>query len=150
MRLKDKEITDTNEMQKIIKKAQVCRMGLSDEGRPYIVPMCFGYGNDTVYFHCAAQGMKIDILRGNPQVCLEFEADITLESSDKACDWDMHYKSVIAFGKAEFVTDLAEKKKALGLLMGQYSDTTFEFPEQAVKHITIIKVPITEMTGKKT
>ena len=43
MRRKDKEILDKKEIESIIKKAGVCRLGLSDNNIPYIVPLNFGY-----------------------------------------------------------------------------------------------------------
>jgi hypothetical protein len=43
MRRKDEEINDQSKIEAIIRSAGVCRLGLSDNGRPYIVPMSFGY-----------------------------------------------------------------------------------------------------------
>ncbi len=43
MRRKDKEIKDIGEIEFIINKSKVCRIALSDNDSPYIVPVCFGY-----------------------------------------------------------------------------------------------------------
>ena len=56
MRRKEKEITDKTAMESIILKSSVCRLALSEENRPYIVPLCFGYEDDTLYFHSAREG----------------------------------------------------------------------------------------------
>ena len=42
MRRKDREITDFDEMMKIIAKCDTCRLALFDDEFPYIVPLNFG------------------------------------------------------------------------------------------------------------
>ncbi len=149
MRRKDREIIDKSQIEDIIKQSQVCRLGMSDNNIPYIVPMCFGYENDVVYLHGATEGMKIDILKKNPKVCLEFEIDTELIKSDQACNWDMKYKSVIAMGKLSFLETIEEKRKAFNIIMKQYSKDTFSFPDQALNKTAVMKVKISRMTGKK-
>ena len=56
MRRKEKEIKDTAEIEEILSKAFVCRLGLCDNGRPYVVPLCFGYEDNALYIHCAKEG----------------------------------------------------------------------------------------------
>ena len=75
MRRKDREITDKKKMQMIISKAEVCYMGMSRDNMPYVIPINFGYDDNTIYFHCALEGEKIDILQKNPNVCLLFNID---------------------------------------------------------------------------
>ncbi|MFX1521344.1 MAG: pyridoxamine 5'-phosphate oxidase family protein, partial [Promethearchaeota archaeon] len=43
MRRKDKEITDTHEIETILKRAVVCRIAFSENNKPYMVPVNFGY-----------------------------------------------------------------------------------------------------------
>ena len=68
MRRKDKEITDIKSIEKIIHKAKVCRLALSLDDTPYVVPVCFGYSAETIYFHSAKEGKKIDIIKKNKQL----------------------------------------------------------------------------------
>jgi nitroimidazol reductase NimA-like FMN-containing flavoprotein (pyridoxamine 5'-phosphate oxidase superfamily) len=63
MRKKDKEIKDKELMESILKRAIICRMGLSENNVPYIVPLNFGYKNNFLYFHSAKEGRKIDMIR---------------------------------------------------------------------------------------
>jgi len=42
MRRVDREIKDPNAIRAIMAEAPVCRIGLSDDGMPYVVPMSFG------------------------------------------------------------------------------------------------------------
>lgn len=148
MRRKDQEITDKNIINSIIKDSTVCRLGLSENNVPYVVPVCFGYKDGVIYIHGAKEGKKTDILKNNPNVCIEFDIVSEVVRAEKACDWDMKYKSVIILGKASFIDDMNEKKDALNTIMHQYSNNSFEFPEPMVQHINVIKVQITEITGK--
>ncbi len=149
MRRKKQEITDKKEIEAIIRKSLVCRLAMSDEGTPYIVPLCFGYHDNTLYFHSAREGKKVDILKKNNQVCFEFDVDCEIRQGEKACKWGIDYRSVIGFGKASYIEDPEAKNKALGILMGQYGEGPFEFPIDTVAKTLIIKVDITSMTGKR-
>jgi nitroimidazol reductase NimA-like FMN-containing flavoprotein (pyridoxamine 5'-phosphate oxidase superfamily) len=148
MRRKDKEISDESGIKAIIKQSNVCRLGMVNGSKPYIVPLCFGYQDNTLYFHGALEGRKIDLLRKNPNVCFEFDLGAETIESENACDWSAKYQSVIGFGKAVFIESVDEKRKALGIIMGQYSDRTFEFPENKLKATAVIKVEIDSITGK--
>lgn len=149
MRRKDKEITDKSEIESIINRAMVCRLALADQNRPYVVPLCFGYKDNSLYFHSAGEGKKIDMLKKNNRVCFEFDVDYEIIKADKACSWGMPYKSVIGFGRASFVEDFDSKRQALNIIMRQYGGKSFEYPKEKVDNTLIIKVEIEHMTGKQ-
>ena len=149
MRRKDKEISDTSGIDAIIKTATVCRLGMVNGNKPYVVPLCFGIQDNVLYFHSALKGQKIDCIRNNPEVCFEFDLIAEPKESEEPCSWSMNYQSVIGFGKAVFVEDPNEKHKALGIIMAQYSEKQFEFPENKLKATTVFKVEIEGMTGKQ-
>ncbi len=67
--------------EKVIRLAKVCRIALSSDNIPYIVPVSFGYNNNTIYFHSSCKGKKIDILRKNNNVCFEFDVNRKLVKS---------------------------------------------------------------------
>ena len=149
MRRKEKEITDKTAMESIILKSSVCRLALSEENRPYIVPLCFGYEDDTLYFHSAREGRKLDILRKNNKVCFEFDIDHEIVEADDACKWTMKYHSVIGVGKGSIIEGLESKRKAFNIIMQHYSRNSYEYPDKTIKKIVIIKVEIEYMTGKR-
>jgi nitroimidazol reductase NimA-like FMN-containing flavoprotein (pyridoxamine 5'-phosphate oxidase superfamily) len=148
MRRKDKEITDPEAIVSIIRRSTVCRLGMSDDGQPYVIPMSFGYQDGAVYFHCAPEGRKIEILRKNPRVCIEFDVDCLLKTGDSACKWGFHFNSAIAFGVAAIIEDSTEKQAALDIIMRQYSGDVFMYSESALDKIVVIRVNVTELTGK--
>jgi hypothetical protein len=47
MRWKDREISDESGIKAIITKAVVCRLGIVNGNNPYVVPLCFGYPDET-------------------------------------------------------------------------------------------------------
>jgi hypothetical protein len=87
MRRRDKEIKDPKILESILRKAAVCRLGLSEKNTPYIVPLNFGYRANCLYFHPAGEGRKINILKKNNRVCFEAELEVELIQAEKACDW---------------------------------------------------------------
>ena len=149
MRRKEKEIVGRTEMEAVINEARVCRMGMCDGRLPYIVPLCFGYAHDTFYFHCAAEGRKLEVLEKNPEVCLELEAGVALRPGTKACDWGMTYRSVIGRGRAERVEAPEAKRRALDLIMARYASGSFDYPEAALGKTVILQVRVQSMTGKR-
>ena len=149
MRRKEKEICDRGAIDAIISRSQVCRLGMVYDQQPYVVPLCFGYDNNTLYFHSAREGKKIDILKKNTAVCFEFDLDHFILKSDNACGWGMKYCSVIGYGSASFINDPVSKQKALDIIMRHYSEHGHEYAENALENIVIIKVEIESMTGKE-
>jgi len=98
MRKQEREITDIAEIEAVINRADVCRIALADGNIPYIVTMNFGYSGGhhrKLYFHCAREGRKLDMIRKNNYACFEMDIDHQIVKSDKACDLSMKYKSVV-------------------------------------------------------
>jgi len=149
MRRTEKKIGSRAEIDSIIRRSQVCRLGLSDHGSPYVVPLCFGYDGQALYFHCAREGRKLDILRQNDKVCFEFDIVEGLVEADQGCDWGIRYQSVIGFGRSRVVEKDADKKQALTLIMAQYSKRIFSFPPDAVSRTVVVKIEIESLTGKQ-
>lgn len=93
MRRKEKEITDQSTLNQLINSATVCRLGLARENTPYIVPLSFGFKDNVLYFHSAAEGKKIEVLKVNPNVCFEFDLNVELLQAERPCKWGMKYQS---------------------------------------------------------
>lgn len=152
MRKKDKEIIDKTVIDNIINNAYICRIALAENNKPYIIPMSFGYNNNCIYLHTGKIGKKIDILKTNPLVCFEIEQDVEFKKTDTDidCNWGMKYYSVIGFGTATFITQTQEIIKALNIIMHHYSEkSTFQYSEQGLENVCIIKIEIDEIFGKQ-
>ena len=149
MRRKDREIVDSERIWEVLRNAKICRVAFCDEEWPYIVPMNFGILNGKLYFHCASAGTKLDLLKANPNVCFEVEANVEIVPGDQACDWSVHYQSVIGFGCASVVEGLDEKHSGLKALLAQYADNDIEIPQHISPETVILRVDIHSLTGKE-
>jgi nitroimidazol reductase NimA-like FMN-containing flavoprotein (pyridoxamine 5'-phosphate oxidase superfamily) len=132
----------------IIRRATVCRIALSDGDQPYVVPVSFGYQHDTLYFHSAPSGRKLDILRKNNAVCVEFDVDCEIVRAETPCKWGIKYRSVIGFGRAYLVEGIEEKKKALDLIVAHYGGQPSDYPDTTLGKTTIVRVEIERMSAK--
>lgn len=151
MRRSDREISDTAEIISIIEKCAVMRLGMCLHGKPYIVPLNFGYeygDGFAFYFHCAHEGKKLDIIAENPNVFIELDCSHSLAEAEKACGYGYYYESVTAEGTAGVITDMSEKKKALSLLMKRQTGKDFEFTDNEANAVTIVKITVSEIVGK--
>jgi uncharacterized protein len=153
VRRKDKEINNIKEINKIIMEADFCNVAMSKNNTPYLVPMNYGFHEPYIYLHSANEGLKIDILRRNPQVCIGIVGDVKLEKSSDVCKTSMKYSSVIIFGKAEFLSDKDDKNKALSHIVQHYeqdvSRDNLNIDESELNRVTVLKVRIEKITGKK-
>ena len=142
------EIVETEKIEGIIREAKVCRLGLSDANQPYVVPLSFGYRENTLYFHTGKKGKKMEILRKNNKVCFEMEVDLEIVPADNPCKWNMRYQSVIGFGQAVLLEDSTEKKRALDVIVRHYGGTPAAYDEKLIDGLAVIKVKIDSMKGK--
>ena len=149
MRRADREVTDQEEIDSILERATVCRLGMCTDGEPYVVPLNFGHKNGRLYFHSATEGKKLDILRKNPRICFEVDVDTEVIPAQSPCGWGMRYASVMGSGTAFLVDDPAEKREALDIIMSHYGGHGGDYPEAMLRKVTIIRVDIEHMTGKR-
>ena len=152
MRRKDREITDFDEIVDVIRASDVCRIAMNDGDYPYIVPMNFGLdvqdGQVYLYFHCAMEGKKLDLLRRDNRVTFEMDCDHSLILHEEDMNCTMSFGSVIGRGTMEFVPD-EDKYKALMILMRHYHAEDFKFNTDMIKVTAVLKLTVTEMTGKR-
>lgn len=153
MRRKDKEISDIGEICKIIERCDTCRIALFDEEYPYIVPLNFGfslYDNQIkLYFHGAASGKKVDLIKKNPKAGFEMDCSHQVITGEKACDYTMDYESVCGNGILK-ILDISDKKKALNHIMHQYSGhREHEFDSKILERTMAVELTINEIYAKR-
>ena len=148
MRRNEREITDRKDIDDIIRRCRVCHLAMCDDGQPYIIPLNFGYDGNFLYFHCAPEGRKIDIIKRNNRVGFEFDILNDIVTAERACDWGAKYESVIGSGTVEILADLEAKKEALEWIMRQYGNGTWDFKEEILKKTLVLRVRILEISGK--
>lgn len=140
---------EKKDIETIIRKATVCRLGMLDGDTPYIVPLCFGYQDNTLYFHGSVKSRKYALIQKHPKVGFEFDILAEPIPAPSPCDWDMRYQSVVGFGKASMVEGMDEKRQALEIIAEQYEKGNKTFQDNKVRATAVFKVAIASMTGKQ-
>ena len=152
MRRSDREIKDFDEIIEVINKCDVCRLAINDGDYPYIVPMNFGLniedGKVVLYFHCASEGKKLELLRKNNKVAFEMDCGHEFILNDEKMSCTMAYESVMGCGQIQFVED-EDKFAALKIIMKQYHSEDFEFGTKVIPVTTVFKMVVEEMTGNR-
>ncbi|GAB1405980.1 MAG: pyridoxamine 5'-phosphate oxidase family protein [Lentimicrobiaceae bacterium] len=147
-----KTFHELTEAEPIIKACEVCHVGMVDkDNHPYTLPMNFGIETDTIYLHSGPEGKKIDILKAHPEVCLSFSTDYKLyhQSENVGCSYGMRYRSVLIFGKVEFVEDEAGKQRILNIIMSHYTGRSdFKYNAPAIRNVRIMRIKIERLEGR--
>jgi nitroimidazol reductase NimA-like FMN-containing flavoprotein (pyridoxamine 5'-phosphate oxidase superfamily) len=134
-----------DEMEQVLIRENVGRIGCHAEDRTYVVPITYAYNGECVYGH-SADGLKIRTMRANPNVC--FEVD---HIDDLA-----HWSSVIAWGVYEELSGAAEER-ADALLHSRFGalrvSATLMHPRfhgiaQESARTTLFRIRLTEKTGR--
>jgi uncharacterized protein len=114
------------------------RLGCSDHGKPYIVPVHYLFDNDCVYVQ-SPPGHKIDVLRDNPNACLQVD-----EVKD-----DDHWRSVLAFGLYEEVKDVKERERVIADMFNRWPHTkqVESQMKKALPDSIIFRIRVTDITG---
>lgn len=153
MRRKDREVTDLNKIQDIIKNNQCCRLGFIDQNKVYIVPLNYGYlyenNKHIFYFHSAKEGKKIDLIKQNNQVGFEIDNNHQLVEGNTPCQYSMKYQSIIGHGIIELIEDNEEKKLGLQLIMKNVAHQEVLFNDQMVNGVAVMKLTVETLSCKE-
>ena len=143
-----KQQLSAEEVERILRNGKYCVMAVSgDDDYPYAVPVNYVYDGTAIYIHSAAQGHKIDAIRRNPKcsLCIVDKDDVIPE------EFTSYFRSVIVFGKANFVESMEDKVTALRLLGEKYSpgiDPDSEI-SRFIKTVCVVRIAIDCITGKE-
>jgi nitroimidazol reductase NimA-like FMN-containing flavoprotein (pyridoxamine 5'-phosphate oxidase superfamily) len=149
VRRKERTIEDRAEINAILTNVNVMRLALADSNQPFLIPLFFAYIGQSLYFHSSHSGTKIDIIKRNPNVCFEISTDHGIVESKQICDFEARHRTVIGFGKANFVDDPEEKVNALCGIVSTITKLSFEFPKARLQQTLVVRIDITSITGKK-
>ena len=152
MTKRERQVTDPEQIQDILNKGKVLHLGLSVNDEPYVVPMNYGYTYEgeklVLYLHSAVRGKKLDMIRKNPKVFFEIDCDIQPFDGVKPCQYGMVYSSIMGKGMASIVEDVEEKKQAMSILMKTQTGKDFDFNEELVSIVAVIRIDVEAYTAK--
>lgn len=147
MRRKDRELTNDDAIKILKDNTYGVLSTISENGYPYGLPISYIFFNNSIYFHGAIKGHKIDNILTNNKVsfCVVGQTCIL---PDK---FSTNYESVIVFGKATEVFD-NEKNEALLEILNKYSADYIEQGKEYLKKAgdatKVIKISIEHISGK--
>ena len=99
MRQKNREVSNREELLEIMRRCDVCRLALNNEGYPYIVPMNFGLSVDedkiSLIFHSALEGMKLDLIRKDNRASFEMDGKHQLQYFEEQGYCTMAYERFV-------------------------------------------------------
>jgi nitroimidazol reductase NimA-like FMN-containing flavoprotein (pyridoxamine 5'-phosphate oxidase superfamily) len=151
-RLPERGHHDRDTIDAILDEALVCHLGLIDpDGRPFVVPTIHARAGDVVYVHGSPASRA---LRTATRVdcCVTVTLIDGLVLARSAFHHSLNYRSVVVYGRAEPVDDLAEKRIALDavvehVLAGRSADAR-EPNEQELRGTLVLRVPLAEASAK--
>jgi len=136
----------------ILKKAKYITIAMCRNNEPYLITLNHGYekANHCIYFHCAQEGEKIDILSENSTVW--GQALIDGGYVQGACDHlfaTTHFK-----GRVTFIDNPQEKRHALEVMIKALENDPkkvmeTQLEEESVARVQIGRIDIEYMSGKK-
>lgn len=152
IRRKEKEIQEKAEIEAILKQSKYITLAMCSQNEPYLVTLSHGYdtNQNCIYFHCAQDGKKIDILKQNDTVW--GQALIDHGYVQGKCD---HLYSTVQFhGKVSFISEIEEKRNALLVMIKQLENKPDEviqeqINESSLKRVNIGRIDIDFLSGKK-
>ncbi|MHA1929868.1 MAG: pyridoxamine 5'-phosphate oxidase family protein [Candidatus Thorarchaeota archaeon] len=152
IRRKEKEITEKEEMLAILESSKYITVAMCSDNEPYLVTLSHGYDRkkNCIYFHCAQEGKKIDILESNNVVW----GQAMLDKGYAYGKCDHLYATVQFKGRVEFVKEFAEKKHALEVMVrGLEKDPELviseQFKDKSIERVNIGRIDIDYISGKK-
>ena len=152
MTKREYQITDEQELRRILDTAKVLRLGISVDNVPYIYPMNYGYtmedGELKLYLHSAVKGNKLELLAKNPEVCFQLDCDNIPFEGKVACQYGLAYSAVSGRGRAVLVEDVDAKQEAMSILMKTQTGKDFQFNERLVSIVAVIRLDVTEYSAK--
>jgi nitroimidazol reductase NimA-like FMN-containing flavoprotein (pyridoxamine 5'-phosphate oxidase superfamily) len=145
-----KFVESRKEMEKILTEEHIGYLGLSKDGKPYVVPVTFGYANGRILFHCSLAGKKLDYIKANPQVCFTVArhfGEMVPHPQGASCHAESD--SVICYGMARIVADAEERRKILNIFNHCLQPKAKEITQDEVATCSAVEIKVTEMTGRE-
>jgi nitroimidazol reductase NimA-like FMN-containing flavoprotein (pyridoxamine 5'-phosphate oxidase superfamily) len=147
----DREFIETkDEMERLLRQEVLGYLGLSAEGRPYVVPLNYAYADGKILFHCALEGQKLDHIRANPQVCFTVARQVGRvreHAGQNPCHVDSD--SVICYGRARIVESVEERKALLDVFNRRFSPDAEPISLERAQNCGAVEIAIVEMTGRR-
>jgi nitroimidazol reductase NimA-like FMN-containing flavoprotein (pyridoxamine 5'-phosphate oxidase superfamily) len=157
VRREDRAIHDEDWIRAFLGRAPFGVIGTASEGQPFLVTRNFAYDDQAraIYFHGAREGRTHDNALANDRVCFSVSEMGRLLPAERAAEVGVEFAGVIAFGHISLVTDPAEAKRGLQLLLDKYfahlkPDEDYEATtDDDLKDVAVYRIDISAWSGKQ-
>jgi uncharacterized protein len=142
----------SREMELLLERMPVGRLAVTTEDGPYIVPVNYLFFEGSIYFHSGLSGRKVEALQTDPRVCFLVDEVGPQVLWEQGCGISQIYKSVVCFGKAEFMEDPREKRGILEKMVQKYVPSGSPFSpmkDQNIQKTAVVRIVIGSMSGKE-
>ncbi len=150
-RRSERTMTTLREMELFLEGMPVGRLAVTTEDGPYAVAVNYLFFGGNIYFHSGQAGRKMEALRADSRVCFLVDDAGPQVLSGQGCGITQIYKSVVCFGRAEFVEEPIEKRAILEKLVEKFMPATHPFPsmkDQNIEKTAVVKIVVESMSGK--
>lgn len=133
------------EVHALLERAVYGHLGCARDNRPYVIPIHYAYQDPDIYIF-TTEGMKTEFIAANPEVCVQVEEVVG----------PTNWKSVIATGKAELLTDQEEMENAMQYITKANPTLTpalnkmWVDPWGRASNITLYRIRPDMISGRKT
>ncbi len=154
VRRADREIVDPTELDALLHEGKYVTIAFARADEPYLVTLSYGFDAErrALYFHTATEGVKYEFAEANPQVC----ASVVLDGGYVAGECEHNYRSVVVRGTFARVTDPAELRHGMRVLLAHLEDDAEEWMtsrrldrDSAYERMAVARLDIGSVTGKQ-
>ncbi len=152
LRRKERGMKTSRDMELLLECMPVGRLAVTTGEGPYIVAVNYVFIEGSIYFHSGLAGRKIEGLRADPRVCFMVDEIGPQVLWEQGCGISQIYKSVVCFGKTEFVERQAEKRAILEKMVQKYVPSRYPISpmkDENIKKTAVVRIVIDSMSGKE-
>jgi len=144
MRRKEREVVEPEFAHQVLRDAQELYLAFnSGDEAPYVLAVNHVLYENSLYFHCATEGRKLDLLRQDPRVGFFTAADARVEGTTT------RYRSVCGTGRAFWVEDPEAKGEVLLAIAQRFkAPCSFPVPEEKMARTGVVRIDIETLTAK--
>ncbi len=151
-RLADRARYDRETIEDILDAGFVCHVGFVDQGRPVVIPMLYVRWGDHLLLHGSVASRLLRTVGRGVEVCVTVTLLDGVVLARSAFNHSANYRSVVVFGLGAAIDDVAEKRRALDLLVDRLvpgrRDHLRRMTERELAATTVVRVPLAEASAK--
>jgi uncharacterized protein len=143
-------IESRTEIENVLREENTGYLGMSMDGKPYVVPLNYHYMDGRIIFHCSFKGKKLDFMRANPEVCFTVgrqPGQVREHPGGDSCHVDSD--SVVCYGRARILEDIDERKIALNAFNRRFRPAAEDLSPERLLKCCVVEIRIYEMTGRQ-